>query len=205
MKSILKKLLPFCTLIFVSVPAFAGMHLEPYVGYGLMGATGTQAQISAKTNNNYTTLAGGARLLLDLGNVLFLGPDATYHQGMSATSLLGAVSNGGAMQVGVVAGLNLLFLRVWAGYNFLDQNTSTVNTTVPLLGQVDVKNAYSGTSMKVGAGIKLLPMLRLNAEYLVQTYNSQTATVLGQATTTSLTGSNVVDGKLLLVSASLSL
>ncbi len=217
-------LLPVLTLI-ASTQAYAGaIELEPYAGYGLSGKMTTTAVGGGDGTTSFSNIGAGARLNLKLFNFLFLGPDFSYQMGSSGTysitdaslgALSGNLTKGSLMTVGGVLGFQLpLGIRIWGGYNFMDTNSGTGSISTTVLGQ-DVSgtftNKYSGTTIKVGAGFKLFSVLRLNAEYYMQTYTKVTSssditigstTTNNPETTTDLSGSDVVKSNVIFLSLS---
>ncbi len=191
-----------CLLSASVAKAGSTFELEPYAGYASMGTLGTASQFTAKTEAKYSAVMGGARATLKIANFLSIGPDFSYQYGLSATAPGLTFSSGNAMRLGAVAGIRLpMSLRLWFGYNFIDNNSATFSSAT--LGTVT--QAYTGSSMKVGAGFRLISSLRLNAEYFFMNYTSLKQTALGTTTTTALSGASLTKGNMLLVSLSLPL
>lgn len=213
-------LLPILTLI-ASTQASAGLiEFEPYAGYGLSGKMTATANSGGDGTFNFSNIGAGARLNLKPVNFLFLGPDFSYQMGSSGTysvtdanygALSGNLSKGSLMTVGGVLGFQLpLGIRIWGGYNFMDTNSITQSISTTVLGQAvsgTSTNKFSGTTIKVGAGFKLFSVLRLNAEYYMQTYtkvttSSELSGVTIPESTTDLSGSDVVKSNLIFLSLS---
>jgi hypothetical protein len=186
------KLLPVFAVLFASAPAFAGgtsVEVEPYLGYGFLGSVGDKSAYAANPSlaDSYTTLGLGLRANVKFLDMFFAGPDFSYQPGLSlkspvAEKLTYDKTNGGSlMTLGLVAGVQLpMSFRVWVGYNFLDQSSSTVSSSGAaqnLYG--NISKTFNGSSFKVGAGYKVMSLLSLNAEYYFQTYSTQDVTNSG--------------------------
>jgi hypothetical protein len=65
-------------------------------------------------------------------------------------------------QLGVTAGVDLPLIRLFAGYGFDNKYTFK-----PTSGDVVFKGSYT----KVGAGMSILPFVKLNLEYIMNTYS----------------------------------
>jgi hypothetical protein len=156
----MKKLLVILALS-LSTNAFAGILLEPYVGY----LSGTKKQ-TGNPNSDVTGMVFGGRLGFTMP-LVFAAVD--YSSGDLTSKTTGATDLGlKTTDLGLVVGANLSIIRLWGGYEFA--------STAKLHGFQELK----GSGAKVGAGFKLpaLP-ISFNAEYLMNTYDksgSQTLT-----------------------------
>ncbi len=222
MKSNWKKLLPLLGVLLVSSVSFAGgvgLDVEPYVGYQFLGNVGTSAQFKApNTNATFSSLGLGLRANVKFLDMFFAGPDFSWYQGLSANQPDYTASNGSALsnmkvtngnqtKLGLVAGVQLpMSFRVWVGYNFLDNMSSTVDGAV--LGTTfSGKNALTGSSFKIGAGYNFWSMLNVNAEYFFQSYAASTfnANVVGMGNVPISVAAQTSNQLLLTVSAPLNL
>ena len=187
--------------LMVSSAAFAaGMEAEPYVGYGFLGTAGTASQFTANNNPSFSTLAVGLRANYKFDGGFYVGPDFSYHLGISATVPAngpvpaGTSLSGSLMKLGVNVGYDVMpsTLKVWAGYNFIDGNT--LNGTYGVYGTINA--ILAGSSYKFGVGYHLTPNWILNAEYFIQNWGSVTGSESGLPTVPQ-------NGNLLLVSVSM--
>lgn len=149
----MKKLFIVFALVFISSTSFAGILLEPYLGYNI-GSTSQTGSSDSKDNG----LGYGARLGWTLPLVFFA---VDY----SAASIkdkpdVGTSSDVKYSAIGAVVGASLPVLRLWAGYNF----KSTFD--------VDGGGKLEGNGMKAGLGFKM-PVLPIsfNLEYILNQYD----------------------------------
>lgn len=148
----MKKLLIILSLT-MSTNAFAGILLEPYVGY----AIGTIEQ-SGSADSDFKGMGYGARVGWTLP-LIFVALDYSKASGTTESPGTPDVDTD-ASNLGVVVGASLPIIRLWAGYNF----------------QAKVQDEGSpeatGNGMKVGLGFKL-PVLPIsfNAEYIMTTFD----------------------------------
>lgn len=168
----MKKLAVILSLL-VGVNASAGILLEPYVGYAIGGTE--QATVS---DNDITGVAYGGRIGWTLPLVFFAFDYSTgafdLEQGSSKT-------DADYTAMGVVAGVSLPVLRIWAGYNFASEL------------KIDSSVKYEGGGMKAGLGFKM-PVLPIsfNAEYIIDEYDEGNGLSLV----------NKMESKILLISVS---
>lgn len=165
-----KVLLPVVSLMAMSSAAFAapvGFGVEPYAGYTFAGSfkSGADYPGGTGTNNNFNGFTLGARALVNFEEIFFAGPDFTIIPTSNWDGSASGVSHNN-VRLGLVAGVKLpMLFRVWAGYNFIDnQNTSQNNQSTQL----------AGSSFKLGVGYSILPMLSANAEFLMNKYGKFT-------------------------------
>lgn len=148
----MKKILIIVALMF-SVNSFAGILLEPYVGYHI-----AKSKQSGSPSSDITGAGYGARI----GWTLPLVFVAFDYSGGSLTEK----NSGGTSEdftytaMGAVVGASLPLLRLWAGYNF--SSTAKFKTSGKL----------EGDGMKAGVGFKM-PVLPIsfNVEYTIDTYD----------------------------------
>lgn len=153
--------------VMISNSCFAGIMLEPYIGY----ESGTQ---SAKYKSTYSpspsTDLGGVISGVNLGARLgydFLGFWAAldYQTGSGQIKFDNSSIKSSDMNrstTGLTAGFNFpILLRVWAGY-ILKEETKFKGT-----GTEDTLN---GNGYKLGVGYQGLPFFSLNLEYYNRNY-----------------------------------
>ena len=155
------------TVFCFAVPARAGILIEPYVGYNLLastmtfgaGAGGALDGQSVKLSD--TGLGYGLRLGYSLPMVFFAADYSMSNLSSSVTekpagsTVTTEASTGTSL--GVTVGLDLPLLRPYVGYILDDQVKNDSATT-------------SGSGFKAGIGISMLPLIRVNLEYLTRTW-----------------------------------
>ncbi|HRK06778.1 MAG TPA: hypothetical protein PLZ57_03325 [Pseudobdellovibrionaceae bacterium] len=165
----LRALLVASTILFSSAfatNARAGIMVEPYLGYNLLvsdftfgAAAGPFNGQSLKIDN--TGLGYGLRVGY---TVPFLFAALDYSSGSLASSVKEkpagstiSTSSSTATSLGATVGVNLPIIRPYIGYIFDDQVKSDTSTIY-------------GTGFKVGVGLTVFPMVKLNAEYVTRTW-----------------------------------
>jgi len=160
----MKKYILVATLLF-SVPSFASLLLEPYVGYGfatLDSSSGTTYNGKIKP----ATYVGG-RIGFSLPLVFFAldisggSPKIKFDSGTTEYS-------GKRSMVGADLGIHtpLIGLRAWAGYIFRDRLTQN------LTSGGDHKFVGKGYKLGLGYQFPILP-LAINGEYIVSQYDKR--------------------------------
>jgi hypothetical protein len=180
--------------------AFADLKFgaEPYVGYGLLGGASVTVSGVTQERGNFTGFGVGARGTVGFAEMFFAGLDLSYYPSFSYSPPSGttitSTADGGAksLKAGLVAGVTLpaIPLRFWLGWNILDRVSDSAPADIVL----------KGMSFKVGAGYKVIPLLSLNAEYIMASYGTYDVTTSG--VTASTTGDFSFSHKMLLLSAS---
>ena len=161
---ILATALLFATIF--TTHARAGIMVEPYVGYNLLVADYTFGSAAGSLNGqglklDNTGLGYGLRLGVTIP-LFFAAID------YSSTSLSTSVkekpagstistSAFTASSLGATVGVNLPIIRPYVGYIFDDQAKGDSSTLI-------------GTGIKVGVGLTVFPMVKLNAEYVTRTW-----------------------------------
>jgi hypothetical protein len=182
--------------------------VEPYAGYGLLGGMDATTNNVTTNSGNFTGFGMGARAGATLlSGLIFGGLDVSYYPSYryskSATDINIAEIDSGTknMKLGLVAGVNLpiLPLRAWVGFNFIDRLTDSY-----ILSGTTYDAVIKGNSFKLGVGYKVLPILSLNAEYIMASFGTieRTLTATGVTNTTTTTS---LSHKLLFLSASVPL
>ena len=163
--------------------ANAGIFAEPYLGYGF-GSTEDDSTPPTKTDITGPVL--GARVGGEFA-MLFIGADYSMSLGAKAESS-GVSSDIDLTNLYGVVGANLPIIRAWVGVGLMNEAT--------VKGTPDTK-FHGGSHFKLGLGFKVIPMLSLNAEYLMANYKK-----FEQG---ALTGTTDIKGNTVLISASLPL
>ena len=146
----------FCFGIALAGPsAQAGILIEPYIGY----FAGKSKQ-ATQTTLNVKGPGYGARLgYTKLG--FMIGLD--YQTGSQTNDASPNHFDLTPTNVGAFVGYQLpILLRAYAGYNFI----AKVKGTNP-----SNHIAYSGNGVKVGVGFTALPLVSINIEYLLTTFD----------------------------------
>ncbi len=163
----MKKFLAAVILLF-SLSAKAGLLLEPYLGYAL-GSYDNKQKAGATLSSNNGTLTGptfGARVGY-IAMIPFFAIDASMaslndHSGLAGVSDTTYTNT----TLFAVVGAQLPLVSVWAGYGFYDKGAETVTG-------VDIKT--SGNALKAGVGIRPLPLVQFNLEYVMHTLTTVTS------------------------------
>ncbi len=160
----MKKLALALALGLFTPGASAGILIEPYLGYesGQNTAVGS-GDFSSKT----TGVVGGLRLAYSLPLLVWFGADYSMMPGGTAKpDFSGSSYTVSRSDLYAVVGVDLpILLRFWAGYGL-------VNSMVHKKPSGD--ETYSaGSNMKIGVGVKLIPLFNIYLE----AYKHQSATV----------------------------
>jgi len=173
--------LPLLTILVLACTASAHagtkFAVEPYLGYGLLG--GLSSTTSGTTTNlgSFTGVALGSRVSVAFQDMFFAGADVSYSPSLGYAAATGASSGvflddaTTRFTLGVVAGVEMpiLPLRIWLGYNFLD------NLADGSVAGGTVSKGLNGSSFKFGAGYKVIPLVSLNAEYTITNFGSSSS------------------------------
>jgi hypothetical protein len=156
------KILIICFILFISLPGFAWLHVEPYIGYnrGQVQATRTQG------------IGFGARLGLEFKSI-FVAADVAMHDVQQ-----GSLATVKHTDTGVTVGGLIKNYRIW--YGLLSPSSYTYKS-----GTNDVK--YKGAGSKFGLGVELSSNFFMNMEFRIIDY-SETETA-GTVTPISEIGS----------------
>jgi predicted porin len=147
-------------VLFLSSISQAGMFIEPYAGYnfGTFQQTMTTLGTNFSSGSNSNGFGAGALLGYSLGDILYVAADYQYNTltlGSTTGALILTQTTGTQNMIGLDVGANLLFLKFFAGYIISDQVNQSLTPSV----------TWSGNGFKIGAGVKLIPMLWLNVAY----------------------------------------
>jgi hypothetical protein len=138
------------TAVTLSSPAFAGIHLEPYLGYAKGDITD-----SAGDEFNTTGMLYGARLGYSVSMLAF---GAEYQAG-SMTAETNPDEDAKPSDLGVFVAFDApVLVRVFATY-FFQASTKVGDTKL------------EGTGMKVGLGFTPIPLLSINLEYMTSEWD----------------------------------
>lgn len=143
----MKNLIMICSLVLVTQVASAGSFIEPYIGYqtgDFEFSNGTSVDSKATTlglRAGYQMVIPWIALDVKLakGSLEDTTPDVDY----SFTD------------IGVTVGASIPFVRPFIGY------IPAAKTTLEGGGATD---EYKGTGLKLGLGIKILPLIDINIE-----------------------------------------
>jgi hypothetical protein len=165
-------------------PAMAGILVEPYLGYYSQAVTATFGDGvggGLLSGQDLKIDASGLGFGLRLGYsfaMAFAAVDYSTGTFKSAVKEQPAIANTTtsdmtATNLGVTAGVSLPMVRPYLGYIFDSQ----------IKGD---PYSYSGSGIKIGLGFSVIPMVAINAEYIMMSYTKQkdsagTETAMGQA------------------------
>lgn len=139
--------------------AYAGILIEPYLGYGT-GSLSVDQSGSSFLDADIAGTAVGARL----GYSMLIPFFALDYMTTNETAKISGYDDEDVVQtqVAAVVGASIPLVRVYAGYI--------------LSNELDLKFTngaaiYSGTGTKVGASFKGFPFISINLEYHMNTFN----------------------------------
>jgi hypothetical protein len=153
------RLLITALFIFLASPSFAGLLIEPYVGYASLKGSGTATLVSGGEGDLEESTSDGLTYGGRLG--YGVGPIGAGIEVLNASGDDVDMSNLGAF---VTAGA--VSFRAWATYLF--------SAKYDVTGGQYKGTEFEGSGMKVGVGYRFLPFLSLNAEYLMLNYDEVT-------------------------------
>ncbi len=185
-----------------SAQAATSFMVEPYLGYSLLGGLSATTSGTTTQLGSYTGLEVGSRVAVGF-DMFFAGADVSYAPslGYAAPAVASSVTLADAgtthFKLGAVAGIELpaLPLRFWLGYNFIDQLADSS------VGGGTTSSGASGSSLKLGAGYKVIPLVSINAEYIM----TGLASTSSGGTSTNLPTGTSAGMSSLLISASVPL
>ncbi len=138
-----------CFLILSSQVSKASILVEPYLGY-------TLAEYDTGSTSDANGIVLGARLGYELP-VIWFGLD---YMMTDQTVELSPDQDGEASRLGLVVGATApMGVRVWGAYYLSDSF------------EFDSGTELEGTGIKFGVGFRMIPLLHLNFEYLMSTYD----------------------------------
>lgn len=154
-------------LIFLGKVAFAGVLIEPYVGYSLAGKLDIKE--TARTSKyDYSGLNLGGRLGYQyLGLMGGLAYDHGAYNLTNKNRTTDTESRWNANSYGAFVGFNFpILLRVWGTYFF------TSDWTVPeTKGGVTKDDKVDGSAYELGVGYTALPFISLNLQYRLSNFS----------------------------------
>jgi hypothetical protein len=183
------KLIFFTFIISISFSANAILHVEPHLGYALLGI-GQDENVPAKTLQY-----NGAQYGLKLGAQYLNGMAGIDFNHSSFDQLTNGYTNDFSRnEFGMFAGYNFpAIARIWITYFF--SSTSTANSSSDLIASGD---KYEGYAMEIGGGYNGLPYVSLNLAIRFVTLNE----FITSSSTTKLSGSNEINNHELVFSVS---
>jgi hypothetical protein len=167
-----KLVFAFCMSVAVTLiapHAHADLLLEPYIGYGIGNL---KADYNGGGSLKYTVngVNIGGRVAIALP-IVYFGLDGQYGTGSAGLSSdsAGAFHSTNFTRTALFAfvGAHIPMLRAWAGYGFLNNLKFASASTSP-------ETTFKGSAIKLGAAFTGLPVVDLNLEYIMSTYNKTT-------------------------------
>lgn len=181
-------------LFLLSTSAYAGLLIEPYLGFSI--GSGEDGE-NPKTEYSQNTPLYGARLGYQ---VLGFMAGLDYSKGMESEFenkvTGGTTTKPDATQqtFGIFVGYNLpIMLRAWVSYNFASK--------ISIESGADVGDEFKGGGYALGVGFTGLPFVSLNLEYRMNTFDEYKTASTG--VTSALNGAGEVDYNQILLSVSL--
>jgi len=160
----MKKIFALLTIVFgFSTAAQAGLLIEPYLGYYYGTTISRGVTSSIDVTDTSTGLGYGLRLGYKF-MVPWVAIDYSASSGTNETDYPPGTANVDYAWtgIGVSVGADLpLGLRIFGGYGFTDK---------AVLKYTSGDDTLTGSYTKVGLGFRLIPMLSLNAEYIMHSY-----------------------------------
>lgn len=158
-----KLLMGLAVLTMMSAPAYALIHVEPFVGY----AKGEEDS-NATNPDDYSGLGYGARVGMDITGFIF---GATYEAiGITAEQSGGSEFDFDMTHIGGFLGYEFpLGLRVFGTYyvSAAAEYGGLSGAAGTLLNGAKVK----GSGVALGVGFKIIPMVAFNLEYKSLSYD----------------------------------
>lgn len=168
-----------------SISANASILIEPHLGYNLGSSVTYSGDMSGsaltdavfKNSGPEYGARAGLQYLGFMGGVAFT--HSTYDWKIS--NIPGVGSTQWSMkrdEVGVFAGYNApLFFRAWLGYYF--SNKASLTADDPTSGALS-GSWLSGHTTEIGLGLKFIPLLSLNIQYRMVSFDKSTLTPPGE-------------------------
>jgi len=199
----MKNLFIISLLILLTQTSYAGVHLEPYVGYAVSAGTEqTNNGTKIESTMNYFELGGRAGWeMMGLsfgfdGNFTPTSYDIDIEKPTKASGTVDYKSH----NLGAFISFELPLLRVWGTYYFAsqlsydkDRDTSVSDST---------GDSLNGSGYGVGVGFTALPMLAINLEYRANSYDEYKDKSSGVTTKYPAGGASSVDAHSILLSVS---
>lgn len=168
----MKKLLLLTFLIFSS-SVFAGILVEPYLGYRTGGyeqsVTGEGLYSYDHSGHEYGLRLGGSYLGFMAGLQYGIGVVDTEVDTQPATGSRSGKAEFDTTVMGAFVGFSgIPFFRVWGTYffNYDWESKKEVSTR-----NVDNKEEYNGSGYSLGVGFTGIPFISLNLEYRLATFD----------------------------------
>lgn len=175
----MKKIIVGIAISFVGICAQAGILIEPHIGYDMTRVV-KNAVATPTVDSGFKTNAPtfGARIGYTTSKMVWFGADVDYATGKNAYN--NTTVNSTNFSFTRTDGYALIgidfpkFIRGWAGYGF--SSKMTLQTT-------GGDTVVTGTSMKGGIGLTIIPKVSINAEYVVR---NMTDEKIGSAASTKV-------------------
>lgn len=202
----MKNLFIITLLILLTQTSYAGIHLEPYLGYAVDAGT-EQTNNGIKTENSMNYIELGARAGWEMLG-LSIGVDGnftptTFDIDTEKPSKANGTVDYKSHNLGAFIGYELPLLRVWGAYYFAsqitydkDRDTSTGDST---------GDELSGNGYGLGVGFTGLPLVAVNLEYRANSYDEYKDSSAGNTIKYPSGGSSVIDAHSILLSVSIPL
>jgi hypothetical protein len=173
-----KKLIASVFLATLSMSSFAGLLIDPYIGYKFGSTEQTLKSLGVNNNGSYENSTSGYALGSRLGfSFLGLMGGLDFNVGSMSdkadTFPSGNPQSGkddySTKQFGLFVGYNLpVMLRFWGTYYF--SSSQEVTKTNATTGS-DKGDKYSGSGYGLGVGFTGLPFVSVNLEYKKTTFD----------------------------------
>lgn len=164
----MKQLLTVLSILLISKLSYAGLVLEPYLGYqmGTLDATYTGGTAASSKDKGPVF---GARIGYSFV-VPWVALDYSMYSGKDDATTPNDLKQ---TNIGLTVGAQMLpLIRPYAGYIFSAKNKASDSTS---------EATYTGTGLKVGIGFKVLPLLNINVEFAKIDYKDyETSTASGK-------------------------
>lgn len=148
----MKKILVAMMIMIAGFQAQAGIYVEPYLAYNILGDT---------DGDDTTGLNIGGRLGYSLPMLVSFGLD--YNMGSYTADIAGTDVDTDTTNLGAFVAVDLpILLRGYASYYF-SSDLEAGNVT------------YDGSGVAVGVGFTMLPFISLNLEYRTMSYDGSGA------------------------------
>lgn len=157
----MKNLIMICSLVLVSQIAKAGGFVEPYVGL-MSGTFKSSGNSDVDTKGTSLGLRAGYQMIIP-----WFALDVKMTDGKAKTTPEADLSY---TDIGVTVGASVPFVRPFIGY------IPMAKTKVESGGS---SNEYEGTGLKLGLGIKILPLVDINIEKVDYTFDKVDGNSLG--------------------------
>lgn len=148
----MKNLIMICSLVLIGQVANAGGFIEPYVGI-------QKGEVTDLLGNKTDSKGAGLGLRLGYQMVIpWIALDVRLNNGTIESTVEQDYSG---TDVGITVGASVPFLRPFVGYVPTAKQKYEVSGT---------SNEFEGTALKLGLGIKILPLIDINIDQTTYTF-----------------------------------